>query len=305
MKGLVKAFSSILIIILLASSCQQKTEGLEAIIADLEKKTVPPYSVEKVNELIKNYQNYVSTYPDRNDQNATYLRKGAMLAAALDQFPRSIELLSIAIKDHYSADNTLDNIISLGNIYQNDLKNEVLSAAVFQSAQIQYPQNDTLSKYISPKWVPFEDRIQQLKKEVVDTSTHQINYSAVNNFLNSCAIRAMVVPKNDRSADLLLEAGQLAHDTRTFNQALDLLEWFYLEYPNHEKASEALFITAYILDNELKRFDEAKILYESYLEKYPEAEFAETTQFLLDNLGVPDEEIIKQFEEKNKVESDE
>ena len=57
---------------------------------------------------------------------------------------------------------------------------------------------------------------------------------------------------------------------------------------------------AFTLDNDLQRHEEAKELYESFLEKYPDDDFADDTQFLLQNLGKTDEEIIQSFEGQNE-----
>ncbi|MEN0006956.1 MAG: tetratricopeptide repeat protein, partial [Bacteroidota bacterium] len=77
-----------------------------------------------------------------------------------------------------------------------------------------------------------------------------------------------------------------------------IYDQIYENYPDYEKAPQSLFLKAFTQDNDLKRPDEARKLYEEFLERYPEDDFADDTQFLLENLGKDDEEIIKSFQEK-------
>jgi TolA-binding protein len=285
-----------LLFLLGLTNCQNTPKNLEDTIDQMEKKLSPPYTAEQANQLIKAYQDYVSTYPDRTDQNAAYLNKAATVAMEAGQFSQAAELLSIAIKDHFPAKNTKENILLLGKVYQQHLQNDNIAATVFQSAQRQFPQENSFTQQLQPQWPSLETRLEDLKKGVMDTVQKQINYTYVNDYIVSCAAYAMILPEDTLSPRLLFEAGQLAHQTQTYNEALELLDWLYLEYPDHPMAADALFLNGYILDSELKRFDEAKQRYEAFLERYPDNEFAETTQFLLDNLGVPAEEIIKRFE---------
>lgn len=288
----------LLLILLSLSYCQNSPQGIEDTIVQLENKIGPPYTAEGVNQLIKAYQDYVSTYPDRDDQNAVFLRKGAMIAIEAGQFNKAAELLTLAIKDHFEADNTKDNVLLLGKVYRDHIKNKNVAATVFQAGQQQYPQEEAFSKQIDPNWVTVSALLDQLKAGVVDSIQKQINYAFVNDYIISCEAYAMILPQDSLSPDLIFQAGQLAHQTQTYNKALELLDWLYLQYPDHPMAADALFLNAYILDSELKRFDEAEQRYEAFLERYPDNEFAETAQFLLDNLGVPAEEIIKGFEEQ-------
>ncbi len=282
-------------------ACQGPAENLEEEIARLEKKVKPPYQLAQVNELVQAYQDYVSTYPDRDNENAEMLQKGASVLLKAGQAPRAVSLLQMAIKDHPDAPSTFDNILLLGQTYKNQLDNENLTAAVFQSAAIRYPEEEKFKQHIQQSWPPLLSRLERIKNQVADTSGRQVNYSMVNDFINGCSAYAMILPEAEKTPDLLFQAGQLAHQTQTYNKALELMDWLYFEYPEHEKAADALFLSGYILDSELKRFDEAKIKYQTFLEQYPDNEFAETTQFLLDNLGVPAEEIIKRFEEEKEV----
>jgi tetratricopeptide (TPR) repeat protein len=296
MKNKGSVVSLLLLVLIALTNCQNSPNSLEDTIAQMEKKISPPYTADQADQLIKIYQDYAFTYPDRNDQDGLYLKKAATVAIESEQYSQAIELLTTAIKDHFSAKNTKENILLLAEVYQKYLNNENIAATVLQSAQRQFPEESSFTQQIQPQWPALEIRLEDLKKGVMDTVQKQINYTYVNDYILSCAAYAMILPEDTLSPRLLFEAGQLAHQTQTYNEALELLDWMCLEYPEHPMAADALFLNGYILDSELKRFDEAKQRYEAFLERYPDNEFAETTQFLLDNLGVPAEEIIKRFE---------
>ncbi|MEZ4930659.1 MAG: tetratricopeptide repeat protein [Saprospiraceae bacterium] len=107
-------------------------------------------------------------------------------------------------------------------------------------------------------------------------------------------------PENDQNqvVDYLLRAGEMASLINQPHKSLVYYEKILTEHAGHPKASTALFMKAYTLDDKLKKYDEAKVVYEDFLAKYPNDDFADDTQFLLDNLGKSEEEIIKLFEEK-------
>ena len=45
--------------------------------------------------------------------------------------------------------------------------------------------------------------------------------------------------------------------------------------------------------------DQARLVYESFLKTYPNHELSETVELSIQQLGIPLDELIKQFEEKN------
>ncbi|MEO1261553.1 MAG: tetratricopeptide repeat protein [Bacteroidota bacterium] len=107
-------------------------------------------------------------------------------------------------------------------------------------------------------------------------------------------------PEGDEKTkiDYLLRAGEMAALVEQYGKSLGYYEQILTEYPNSEKVATALFMKGYTLDDKLKKLDDAKAVYEEFLAKYPEDEFADDTKFLLENLGKSEEEIIKQFESK-------
>ena len=102
----------------------------------------------------------------------------------------------------------------------------------------------------------------------------------------------------DLSVDYLLRAGDMAARLKDYERGLKYYDEVLSKYPAHPKAAKALFMKGFTLDNKLGRLEEAKAVYEQFLEKYPEDDFANDAEFSLKNLGKSAEEIIKAFEEK-------
>ncbi|MBK7870422.1 MAG: tetratricopeptide repeat protein [Saprospiraceae bacterium] len=92
----------------------------------------------------------------------------------------------------------------------------------------------------------------------------------------------------------------MAGAIRDYEKALAFLAKINTDYPDYKRAPQALFMRAFTLDAELKRYNEAKVLYQEFLKKYPNDELAESAQFSLKNLGKSEEEIVQGFIEKQK-----
>ena len=117
---------------------------------------------------------------------------------------------------------------------------------------------------------------------------------------NALVQYADAFPEDSLSAGYLSRAGETARALQQFDKVLEISEKIQQNFPNSREAAGAMFMKAFTLDNDLKRFDEAKLAYEAFLKKYPNDEFADDAQFLLNNLGKTPEEIIKGFESKGE-----
>lgn len=93
--------------------------------------------------------------------------------------------------------------------------------------------------------------------------------------------------------NFLWKSGETARAIRAFDAAERVLQDIYETYPETEEAPKALFLHAFMLDEDLKQYDKAKGLYQSFLEKYPNSDFIDDAQFLLEHLGKTDEEMLE------------
>jgi len=73
-------------------------------------------------------------------------------------------------------------------------------------------------------------------------------------------------------------------------------QYFYQifeKFPKSDEAPKSLFMSAYLLANELKQYDKATKHYNLFLEKFPNHELAASAKIELENIGLSPEEILK------------
>lgn len=143
-----------------------------------------------------------------------------------------------------------------------------------------------------------DERLEELRKTTFNETTGVINQAAALELIELAKQYALLLPDDPKAPDWLYQAGEVAGALHDYDTTLTLFQKVNDQYPNYEKASQVLFMRAFTLDNELKRYEEARPLYQEFLQKYPNDEFADDAQFLLENLGKSEEEIIRSFQEK-------
>ena len=107
-------------------------------------------------------------------------------------------------------------------------------------------------------------------------------------------------PKNDSVSEYLYRAGRLASGLTYLMEAVNCYNKVYSNYPTSKRAPFCLFMEAFIYENQLHGTEKAKKLYEEFLKKYPSHELAKDVKFSLEHLGKSDEDLIKEFEAKQK-----
>ena len=102
----------------------------------------------------------------------------------------------------------------------------------------------------------------------------------------------------------LLKAVDISMNIMKQAQSIILLDRIMLDYPDFSKLADCLFLKAFIYENQTKDLEKAEKIYNEFLQKYPLHELAPSARAALDNLGVPIETLIKNFEAKNKTVKD-
>lgn len=107
-----------------------------------------------------------------------------------------------------------------------------------------------------------------------------------------------------KAPDFLYKAADLSLNLNRSKEALDLYNQIIYQYPEYEKTPECFFLVAYIYENYFQNYGKANEIYESFIEKYPDHEFADDAAISIANMGKSPEELIREFEEKNKIQQD-
>lgn len=147
-----------------------------------------------------------------------------------------------------------------------------------------------------------EDYILDLGKKLFEEVDNTgINRTAAMKYVNACEAYGLSYPENgDVTADNLFKAAEVAKSIRTFPKSLSLYDWILDKYPNYTKAPTSLFLKGFIIENNLKDDVNAREIYDQFLAKYPKHDLADDVEFLIDNLGKSDQEILEMIEAKQK-----
>ncbi len=146
-----------------------------------------------------------------------------------------------------------------------------------------------------PNQAEMTESIKSLQQEIGATS--QPPPDKVEAFQKALVDYADAFPADSNSVQYLSKAGETARLLRQFDRAFEIFDKIEKNYPESKAAAAAMFMKAFTLDNDLKKYEEARAAYEAFLKKYPNDDFADDAQFLLKNLGKSPEEIIKGFEQ--------
>lgn len=66
----------------------------------------------------------------------------------------------------------------------------------------------------------------------------------------------------------------------------------FTDYPKSKEAENSLFMSGFILANELNDYNAAKEIYELFIQKFPDGSLADDAMIELENLGKTPEEIL-------------
>ena len=108
-------------------------------------------------------------------------------------------------------------------------------------------------------------------------------------------------PEDSLASEYLFKGAEFCLSLGLGQRSIDLYDRVILEYPDFRKAPECLFLKGYVYENYLGNLEEAKMIYELFLQKYPENEFADDAKISIENLGKSPEELIKQFEAQQQA----
>ena len=104
------------------------------------------------------------------------------------------------------------------------------------------------------------------------------------------------------AAEHLFNAADLYRGIGDYTKALDTWYIVYRSYDRegHPKAPHAMFQCGFTYDSVLNKKDLAKTLYQMFLKRYPDHALAKDAKLLLVNLDKSPEDLIKEFQKKNK-----
>lgn len=142
------------------------------------------------------------------------------------------------------------------------------------------------------------NNIQDVESKTFSESG-MVNAEFVDDLIAAYESFAQEFPKDTLAPDYLFKAGDVAMNTNRSNKAIQLYDRIINDYSDYRKAPEALFLKGYVYENNLGRLDKAKVIYEEFLAKHPNNEFADDAEVSLKYLGKSPEELIEIFQKEN------
>jgi outer membrane protein assembly factor BamD (BamD/ComL family) len=107
-------------------------------------------------------------------------------------------------------------------------------------------------------------------------------------------------PESQEAPQMLFKAGDMSMNLNMPKKAIEIFDRIMNNYSDYEKNPQCLFLKGYIFENSMGDLNSAKRIYEEFLQKYPDDEFADDAEVSIKNLGKSPEELIKEFEEQQK-----
>lgn len=279
-------------------SCKSGLKEDTTKITLLKKNLLEQPTQENRNALINEYKAIIVANPTDAVTNAQHLNQVAQFQVTNKSFSVAIQTLMDGIKEYFSAPGTADNVWSLGKIYEDNLNSPKVAGIIKKMYAQQFPNGSKAGlaqQFVSANTINIADDIAQLGSSMYNETTHRVDFKAANDFIKVCELYALLKPQDEQSPEYLHKAGETARAIRSFPKAIVLYDWIYTKYPSYEKAPQSLFLKAFTYDNDLGDKEKAKLLYQEFLKKFPNDDFADDTEFLLANIDKNDEEIIKSF----------
>ena len=139
--------------------------------------------------------------------------------------------------------------------------------------------------------------IDKLEEELFNSGKSRIDRKKALELIGLYSAYAKQNPDDELSPDYLFKAADISMNLNRPVQTIKLFDNILTTYPNNEKTPTALFLKAFVYEDQMKDYDKAREFYTLFLEKYPNNELSDDAEVSLKNLGKTPEELIREFEQ--------
>ena len=270
-----------------------EASGFSEFEAALEKDPSP----ENINNLLNAYNTFISENKSDRESVAAVYEKAYQATLKHRPAATPVYLMGLLREGTVEDPNNPDYIYQLGQALESQGKIEAANVMYGNLVDL-FPDHAKSAELAGTlAGVKPVDIIGQLAIERLENpDQYGINKEASFKYVDACEAYALSNPRGPNAAEYLFDAAEMAKLLRTNHKALNIYDWLVSKYPNYEKTPSALFIKAFILENEMNNIDEARLAYQLFLEKYPDNDFADDARFSLENLGKSPDEVLKAIE---------
>ena len=153
---------------------------------------------------------------------------------------------------------------------------------------------------ISPKEKDLE-AIKKLEEQVFSNKISKLDPKLGNELMGLYDDFSSKYVQDSLAPKYLFKAGEVAMSLNLGNKAISYFTKLQQQFPENRKAPHSLFLQAFIFETQMNNLPAAKQKYTEFIDKYPKHELVKDAIASIDLLGKTPEEIIKNFEEKNKA----
>lgn len=287
------------ILSVLLLSCQEKKDPAIEALDKLQRELEIQPSEERAKSFLDAANDYISDHYEEYDLIEPYLTHGAKVSkdyGFLDQTPNF--LLRLLRSDEYQGDKT-PYLLDLGDIMIN-LNKVHASNIIYKELHKKDQSNPEINKrqvLVDSIARSKSNYLQYLFDQVtVNPDEIGINKKASLKYVDAAEVYALVRPNENQTAEYLYKAAEIARSLHTMPKAMSIYDWIIEDYQDYENIPTVTFIKGFILEQEYKKPEAAREVYETFLERYPDHQMAESARFLLKNMGKSDEEILQTIE---------
>lgn len=145
--------------------------------------------------------------------------------------------------------------------------------------------------------------LKKMENEINASMSTKFDEKKADDYIEACKKFAENYPEDTSCSNVLFKAGRLAMNLQQSDKADEsvvLFDKVITNYPKSKDAPLALFMKGFYLENNMKNLSKAAEAYKEFLSKYPNNQLAKDAQNSLDNLGKPLDQVIKEFQAKQK-----
>lgn len=219
----------------------------------------------------------------KETKNEAYINTFAIELIKLNPKSETSKRYMYLIADDMSASGKYEVASILLKGYANLYPDDIKSKTIIDSLPSTYNDLHGLIKSVAAK--VFEN-----------PDVNGINKANAEKYVDVCESYALAFPNDSLSASYLFKAAEMSRAMQSYGKTISLYDWISTYYSEDKNAPMALFLKGFLLENDLKKPEKAKEIYESFMQKYPNHAMAKDVNFLIENLGKSDKEIMEKID---------
>ncbi|MEQ8908908.1 MAG: tetratricopeptide repeat protein [Vicingaceae bacterium] len=177
-------------------------------------------------------------------------------------------------------------------------------ALVFTACNSSSKQEEEKKKFIPLEKMNLTSLDEEIGKreKALNEDTANVNRQLAAQLMEAYVVYAERFPNYEEAADRLFKAGELAMGLGHKVQSIKYFDKVYNDFRDYEKRPYALFMKAFVLENQAMQYDQAKEVYEKFLSEFPSHPMADDAEYSIKNMGKSPEELIREFERRDSLE---